>query len=72
MAEVEGTGTRKKLINNLCKVDLPVLGDLGMKPLPPTATEAFTGSLRASLRKSGDHLDYQSVSGGLGAPETAK
>jgi DNA replication protein DnaC len=39
MAEAEATGTRKELINNLCKVDLLVLEDLGMKRLPPTAAE---------------------------------
>jgi DNA replication protein DnaC len=39
MAEAEATGTRKELINNLCKVDLLVLEDLGMKRLPRTAGE---------------------------------
>ena len=39
MAEAEATGTRKEVINNLCKVDLLVLEDLGMKRLPPTAAE---------------------------------
>jgi len=39
MAEAEATGTRKELIAQLCKVDLLVLEDLGMKRLPPTAAE---------------------------------
>jgi DNA replication protein DnaC len=39
MAEAEATGTRKDLVNNLCKVDLLVIEDLGMKRLPPTAAE---------------------------------
>ncbi len=39
MAEAEATGTRKDLVDNLCKVDLLVLEDLGMKRLPPTAAE---------------------------------
>ncbi len=39
MAEAEATGTRKELIDNLTKVDLLVLEDLGMKRLPPTAAE---------------------------------
>ena len=39
VAEAEATGTRKELIDNLCKVDLLVLEDLGMKRLPPTAAE---------------------------------
>jgi DNA replication protein DnaC len=39
MAEAEATGTRKDLVDNLCKVDLLVLEDLGMKKLPHTAAE---------------------------------
>jgi len=39
MAEAEATGTRKEIITHLCKVDLLVLEDLGMKRLPPTAGE---------------------------------
>lgn len=39
MAEANATGTRKHLVDNLCKVDLLVLEDLGMKRLPPTAAE---------------------------------
>jgi DNA replication protein DnaC len=39
MAEAEATGTRKEVIAQLCKVDLLVLEDLGMKHLPPTAAE---------------------------------
>ena len=39
MAEAEATGTRKEVITNLCRVDLLVLEDLGMKHLPPTAAE---------------------------------
>jgi DNA replication protein DnaC len=39
MAEAEATGTRRELIAQLCKVDLLVLEDLGMKRLPPTAAE---------------------------------
>jgi DNA replication protein DnaC len=38
MAEANATGTRKEA-DNLCKVDLLVLEDLGMKRLPPTAAE---------------------------------
>ena len=39
MAEAQATGTRKELVAQLCKVDLLVLEDLGMKKLPPTAGE---------------------------------
>jgi DNA replication protein DnaC len=39
MAEADATGTRKEMVANLCKVDLLVLEDLGMKHLPPTAAE---------------------------------
>ena len=39
MAEAEATGTRKELIAKLCKVDLLVMEDLGMRRLPPTAAE---------------------------------
>lgn len=39
MAEAEATGTRKEIIAQLCKVDLLVLEDLGMKRLPPTEAE---------------------------------
>ncbi len=39
MAEAEATGTRKELIDMLCKVNLLVIEDLGMKRLPPTAAE---------------------------------
>jgi DNA replication protein DnaC len=39
MAEAEATGTRKEIVANLCKVDLLVLEDLGMKHLPPNAAE---------------------------------
>jgi len=39
MAEAEATGTRKTLVDSLCKVDLLILEDLGMKRLPPTAAE---------------------------------
>ena len=39
MAEADATGTRKGVIAQLCKVDLLVLEDLGMKRLPPTAAE---------------------------------
>jgi len=39
MAEAEATGARKEVIAQLCKVDLLVLEDLGMKHLPPTAGE---------------------------------
>jgi len=39
MAEAEATGVRKDLIAALCKVDLLVIEDLGMKHLPPTAAE---------------------------------
>ena len=39
MAEAQATGTRRELIAELCKVDLLVLEDLGMKKLPPTGGE---------------------------------
>jgi DNA replication protein DnaC len=39
MAEAEATGTRKELVEKLCKVELLVLEDLGMKKMPPTAAE---------------------------------
>jgi DNA replication protein DnaC len=39
LAEAEATSTRKVLIANLCRVDLLVLEDLGMRKLPPTAAE---------------------------------
>jgi DNA replication protein DnaC len=39
MAEAEATGARKELIAKLCKVDLLVMEDLGMRRLPPTAAE---------------------------------
>lgn len=39
MAEADATGSRKELIDHLCKVDLLVLEDLGMKHLPSTAAE---------------------------------
>lgn len=39
MAEADATGTRKELIAKLCKVNLLVLEDLGMRRLPPTAAE---------------------------------
>ena len=39
MAEADATGTRKELIAQLCKVDLLVLEDLGMRRLPSTAAE---------------------------------
>ena len=39
MAEAEATGTRKETVAQLCKVELLVLEDLGMKHLPPTAAE---------------------------------
>jgi DNA replication protein DnaC len=39
MAEAEATGIRKEVTARLCKVDLLVLEDLGMKHLPPTAAE---------------------------------
>lgn len=39
LAEAQATGTRKELVAQLCKVDLLVLEDLGMKRLPPTAAE---------------------------------
>lgn len=39
MAEAQATGGRKELVQRLCKVDLLVLEDLGMRRLPPTAGE---------------------------------
>ncbi|MBI2918743.1 MAG: ATP-binding protein [Chloroflexi bacterium] len=39
LAETQATGTRKELVAELCKVDLLVLEDLGMRRLPPTAAE---------------------------------
>jgi len=39
LAEAQAMGTRKELTARLCKVDLLVLEDLGMRRLPPTAAE---------------------------------
>jgi DNA replication protein DnaC len=39
MAEAQAIGTRKELVTQLCRVDLLVLEDLGMRRLPPTAAE---------------------------------
>jgi DNA replication protein DnaC len=39
MAEAQATGMRQELINRLCKVDLLMLEDLGMRRLPATAAE---------------------------------
>lgn len=39
LAEAQATGTRKDLIAQLCRVDLLVLEDLGMRHLPSTAAE---------------------------------
>jgi DNA replication protein DnaC len=39
LAEAQATGTRKDLVAQLCKVDLLVLEDLGMRRLPPSAAE---------------------------------
>lgn len=39
LAEAQAMSTRKELITRLCKVDLLVLEDLGMRRLPPTAAE---------------------------------
>lgn len=39
LAEAEATGTRRELVGRLCKVDLLVIEDLGMRRLPPTAAE---------------------------------
>jgi DNA replication protein DnaC len=39
MAEAEATGTRKEIVAQLCKVELLVIEDLGMKHLPSTAAE---------------------------------
>ena len=39
LAEAQATGTRKDLVGRLCKMDLLVLEDLGMRRLPPTAAE---------------------------------
>lgn len=39
LAEAQATGTRKELVAQLCRVDLLVLEDLGMRHLPPTAAE---------------------------------
>ncbi len=39
LAEADSTGARKELVARLCKVDLLVLEDLGMRRLPPTAAE---------------------------------
>lgn len=39
LAEAQALGTRKELTARLCKVDLLVLEDLGMRRLPPTAAE---------------------------------
>ncbi len=39
LAEAQATGTQRELIAELCKVELLVLEDLGMKRLPSTAAE---------------------------------
>jgi DNA replication protein DnaC len=39
LAETQATGTRRELVSRLCKTDLLVLEDLGMRRLPPTAGE---------------------------------
>ena len=39
MAEAQATGMRQELVGRLCKVDLLVLEDLGMRRLPATAAE---------------------------------
>ena len=39
LAEAEATGSRRQLVSQLCKVDLLVIDDLGMRRLPPTAAE---------------------------------
>jgi len=39
LAEAQATGMRKELVARLCKVDLLVIEDLGMRRLPPTAAE---------------------------------
>ena len=39
LAEAQATGTRKEIIANLCRVDLLVLEDLGMRKLPASAAE---------------------------------
>lgn len=39
LAEAQATGTRKEFVANLCRVDLLVLEDLGMRRLPPSAAE---------------------------------
>lgn len=39
LAEAQATGTRKELVGQLCKTDLLVLEDLGMRRLPSTAAE---------------------------------
>jgi DNA replication protein DnaC len=39
LAEAQATGTRKEFIAELCRVDLLVLEDLGMRRLPPSAAE---------------------------------
>jgi DNA replication protein DnaC len=39
LLEAQATGTRKEFIARLCKVDLLVIEDLGMRRLPPTAGE---------------------------------
>ena len=49
MAESEAIGNRKELIDNLCKVDLLLLEDQGIKRLRSTA---------ASLQKGSDYLDH--------------
>lgn len=39
LSEAEAIGTRKEVIEELCKTDLLVIEDLGMKKLPSTAAE---------------------------------
>ena len=66
MAEAEATGTRKEVIAQLCKVDLLVLEDLGMKRFAAYGRRRPAGSLRASVRKGSGHPDYQPAYGRLG------
>ena len=39
LAEAQATGTRKDLVQRLCRLDLLVIEDLGMRRLPSTAAE---------------------------------
>lgn len=52
LAEAQATGTRKELVGQLCKTDLLVLEDLGMRRLPSTAAEDLLEVFCGATRKA--------------------